>query len=41
MQIYIDDMAVEARMGESLLAIVQRLGLDSQDLSKQIGRAHV
>ena len=35
MQIYIDDMAVEARMGESLLAIVQRLGLDSQDLSKR------
>ncbi len=35
MQIYIDDMAVEARMGESLLAIVQRMGLDSQDLSKR------
>ena len=35
MQIFIDDMAVEARMGESLLAIVQRMGLDSQDLSKR------
>ena len=35
MQIFIDDMAVEARMGESLLSIVQRMGLDSQDLSKR------
>ena len=35
MQIFIDNMPVEAQPGESLLTIVRRLGLDSTDLNKR------
>ena len=35
MQIFIDGDPVEARTGESLLAIVKRLGLDSGDLRQR------
>ena len=35
MQIFIDGNPVEAQPGESLLTIVQRLGLDSSDLNKR------
>ena len=35
MQIFIDGNPVEAQPGESLLTIVQRLGLDSLDLNKR------
>ena len=35
MQIFIDGNPVQAQTGESLLAIVRRLGLDSMDLNKR------
>jgi uridine kinase len=35
MQIFIDNMPVEAQIGESLLNIIKRLGLDAADLSKR------
>ena len=35
MQIFIDNVPVEAQPGESLLTIVRRAGLDSQDLNKR------
>ena len=35
MQIFIDGNPVEAQPGESLLTIVRRLGLDSNDLNKR------
>ena len=35
MQIFIDGNPVEAQIGESLLSIVRRLGLDSSDLGKR------